>query len=321
MNFLDLGQIPAIHADGIHDDTAAIQQCLDRMKDGGTIWFPDGIYRISACLIFYSHQRLLFSDDAVLLRAVDEGREPTRYLLASYSDPGTGGYDGTHDVLIAGGIFDGNAATTGKLTMFNTVHCRDITIRNCRFRCGSMWHYIELNSTQNAVIEDCVFDGTSYTAMRDDLTSELIQTDAPLVGTYGPVYNCNGELIDFLPDRTPCTKITIRNCLFKCDGFSAIGHHGNDEHTNIRIENNLFTGRSGKGERSRGYITFMEKVHDVTVTGNIFHSSADDGQQNRGVVTMNPDPSSCTVCGNTFAGRFTDICTGGITASDNSFDE
>ncbi|MBP3292142.1 MAG: hypothetical protein J6N32_00155, partial [Clostridia bacterium] len=66
---------------------------------------------------------------------------------------------------------------------------------------------------------------------------------------------------------------------------------------------------------------FMEKVHDVTVTGNIFHSSADDGQQNRGVVTMNPDPSSCTVCGNTFAGRFTDICTGGITASDNSFDE
>ncbi|MBO5258128.1 MAG: hypothetical protein J6C42_11570 [Clostridia bacterium] len=78
MNFLDLGQIPAIHADGIHDDTAAIQQCLDRMKDGGTIWFPDGIYRISACLIFYSHQRLLFSDDAVLLRAVDEGSEPTR---------------------------------------------------------------------------------------------------------------------------------------------------------------------------------------------------------------------------------------------------
>ncbi len=321
MNFLDLGQIPEIAADGIHDDTAAIQHCLDRMKDGGILWFPDGIYRISACLIFYSHQRLIFSDDAVLLRAVDEGCEPTRYLLASYSDPETGGYDGTHDVLIAGGIFDGNVAATGKLTMFNTVHCRDITIRNCHFRCGSMWHYIELNSTKNAVIENCVFDGTSYTAMRDDLTSELIQTDAPLVGTYGPVYNCDGTLIDFLPDRTPCTEITIRNCLFKCDGFSAIGHHGNDEHTAIRIEDNIFTGRSGKGERSRGYITFMEKVHDVTVAGNVFLSSADDGQQNRGIVTMNPDPASCTADRNVFRGVFSGYFSGGITASDNRIDK
>ena len=318
MKFLDIGRIPGIYADGIHDDTEAIQSCLDSMKDGGTVWFPDGIYRISACLIFYSHQRLKFSDDAVILRAVEEGKEPTRYLLASYSEPETGGYDGTHDVVISGGIFDGNDATDGKLTMFNTVHCRDITIKNCRFRCGSLWHYIELNSTKNALVEGCVFDGTSYTAMREDLTSELIQTDAPLAGTYGPVYRCGGTLIDFLPDRTPCTEITIRGCIFKCSGFSAIGHHGNDPHSAIRIENNIFTGCSGKGARSRGFITFMEPVYDVTVTGNAFLSEAEEGQYSLGIVSRNPDPMSCTASGNTFAGRFTEMFTGGITASDNS---
>ena len=321
MNFLDLGRIPGVYADGVHDDTGAIQTCLDRMKDGGTIYFPDGTYLISACLIFYSNQHLLFSDNAVLLRAVYDGKEPTRYLLASYSDPETGGYDGTHDVIISGGIFDGNAATTGKLTMFNTVHCRNITIKNCRFRNGSMWHYIELNSTKNALVTDCVFDGMSYTAMREDLTSELIQTDAPLVGTYGPVYNCNGELIDFLPDRTPCTEITIRSCIFKCSGFSAVGHHGNDAHSRIFIHNNVFTGCSGNRERSRGFITFMEKVHDVDVAENAFLSDAEEGQKSLGIVTMNPDPSSCTAENNKFLGRFDECFTGGITAEGNYFDE
>lgn len=319
MKFLDLGRIDGIRADGIHDDTKAIQECLERMKDGGTVYFPDGTYLISACLIFYSHQHLQFSDNAVLLRAVPEDGEPTRYLLASHSDPGTGGYDGTHDVVISGGIFDGNAGTTGKLTMFNTVHCSSITIKNCRFRNGSMWHYIELNSTKGARITDCVFDGTTYTDMREDLTSELIQVDAPKVGTYGPVYNCSGALIDFLPDSTPCTDITIQSCLFKCSGFSAIGHHGNDAHTAIRICDNIFTGLSGNRERSRGFITFMEKVHDVSVTGNAFLLSAENGEKSLGIVTMNPSPSSCTAEDNFFAGNFTEYFTGGITASDNTF--
>jgi len=321
MNFLDLGRIPDVYADGIHDDTKAIQTCLDRLKDGGTVYFPDGTYLISACLIFYSNQNLMFSDHAVLLRAVTEGKEPTRYLLASYSDPETGGYDGTHDVVISGGIFDGNAATTGKLTMFNTVHCRNITIKNCRFRNGSLWHYIELNSTKNALVTGCVFDGISYTAMREDLTSELIQTDAPLVGTYGPVYNCDGALIDFLPDRTPCTEITIHSCIFKCSGFSAIGHHGNDAHSGIRIHGNVFTGCSGNRERSRGFITFMEQVYDVDVTENAFLSDAEEGMKSLGIVTKNPDPSSCTAENNTFLGRFDECFTGGITASYNRINE
>lgn len=316
MKILNIGSVEEIFADGVHDDTKAIQRCLDKMKDGGTVYFPDGIYLISSCLIFYSNQHLKFSDNAVLLRAVTEN-EPTRYMLASYSEPETGGYDGTHNVVISGGILDGNSETDGKLTMINTVHCENITIKNVRFIHGSLWHYIELNSTKNALVTDCVFDGISYTAVRENLTSELIQVDAPRVGTYGPVYNCDEELIDFAPDDTPCTDIKIESCVFKCGGFSAIGHHGNDAHSNIEICGNIFDGFSGNSERSRGFITFIEKTHDVKIYDNAFFSNCDDEHKTVGILTLNPDKNSCFVSGNTFTGKFDEYFSGGITEKDN----
>lgn len=311
VNFLDIGQVKEIFADGLHDDAKAIQACLDKMKDGGTVYFPDGTYLISSCLIFYSNQHLKFSDNAMLLRSA-KSETITRYMLASYSEPEIGGYEGTHDVIISGGIFDGNAETDEKLTILNTVHCSNITVKNCRFRHGSLWHYIELNSTKNATVSDCVFDGTSYTAIRDNLTSELVQIDAPRVGTYGPVYNCDGELIDFCPDGTPCVYIKFDSNIFKCGGFPGIGHHGNDAHNDIKIYNNVFTGFSGIVENSRGFIMFIEKTFDVKISNNAFISSAKD-EKSLGIVTLNPDKSSCIAEGNTFIGKFDERYTGGIT--------
>lgn len=311
VKFLDIGQTDDIYADGIHDDAKAIQRCLDDMKDGGTIYFPDGTYLISHCLIFYSNQWLKFSDKAVLLRSAD--CEPlTRYMLAAYSEPDVGRYDGTHDVVISGGIFDGNASLTEKITILNTVHCNSITIKNCTFVHCAYWHCIELNSTKDALVLDCVFDGPSYTAMREDLTSELIQLDAPAAGTYGPVYNCNDELIDFSKDKTPCCDIKIASCIFKCGGFTAIGHHGNDAHNDIKIYNNVFTGLSGNEERSRGFITFMEKVYNVDIAGNAFISKSDK-EKCTGILTNNPDESSILAENNTFIGKFDEYFVGGIT--------
>lgn len=316
MNFLDIGQIKDIYADGIHDDAKAIQRCLDEMKDGGTIYFPDGTYLISSCLIFYSNQWLKFSDNAVLLRSAD--CEPvTKYMLASYSEPDVGGYDGTHDVVISGGIFDGNESLTEKLTILNTVHCTNIVVKNSKFIHCAYWHCIEFNSTKEAMVLDCVFDGTSYTAMREDLTSELIQIDAPEVGTYGPVYNCDGKLIDFCKDKTPCQDITIASCIFKCGGFTAIGHHGNDAHNGIKIYCNVFTGLSGNEERSRGFITFMEKVFDADISDNAFISKATENIKSIGILSNNPDTASIIAQNNTFTGHFNEYFIGGITAENN----
>lgn len=316
MNFLDVGQEKDIYADGIHDDTKALQACLDKAKEGGTIYFPDGTYLISAALIFYSDQCLLFSDNAVLLRSA-KSEKITKYMLASHSEPDVGGYGGTHDVVISGGIFDGNAELTEKLTIINTVHCSNIIIKNCRFRHVAYWHCIEINSTKHALVTDCVFDGPSYTAIREELTSELLQVDAAAEGAYGPVYNCDGELIAFAMDETPCCDIKIVSCIFKCDGFPAVGHHADHEHRNIEIKNNIFTGCSGKFNNSRGYITFMPKVHDVRVMGNAFISPAEKDVPNIGIIANNAEEGALTAEDNTFIGTFSTYFKGGISERNN----
>ena len=176
MNFIKVTDNKNVYADGLHDDTKALQECIDMVKDGGTIYFPDGIYLVSATLIFYSNQTLKFSDNAVILRSAKS--EPiTRYLLAAYSEPQWSGYEGTHDVVISGGVFDGNADITEKSTLVNTVHCRNILIENCRFVHCSTWHMIEINSTENAVVENCIFDGPTYTSINDGLFNEQLQLD------------------------------------------------------------------------------------------------------------------------------------------------
>lgn len=302
MKFINVLHNNNVYADGIHDDTKALQACIDEVKGGGTVYFPDGTYLISAALIFYSNQELRFSDKATILRS-DKSEPLTRYLLASYSEPEWGGYEGTHDVVISGGIFDGNKNMTERSTLINTVHCRNITIENCRFVHCAHWHFIEINGTENAVVQNCTFDGPTYTFVHEELCNEQVQLDLSRNGSYGPVYNCDGKLIDFCCDDTVCRNITIRNNIFKCDGFPAIGHHGDIDHHNILIENNIFDGPSGRDSKSRGYIIFRPMVHSLTVRNNAFLSPGQTDSPSYGIILENPDKTALTAENNIFTGK------------------
>lgn len=302
MNFIKVTDNKNVFADGVHDDTKALQECIDKVKDGGTVYFPDGTYLVSAALIFYSNQIIKLSDNAVILRS-KESDPVTRYLLAAHSEPDWGEYEGTHDVVISGGIFDGNGETTEKSTLVNTVHCRNIRIENCRFRHCSTWHMIEINSTENAIVENCIFDGHTYTSVPENLLNEEIQLDLARDGSYGPVYNCDGTLIDFCKDDTVCRNITIRNNIFKCAGFPAIGHHGDCGHHNLLIENNIFDGPSGLYGKSRGYIIFRPMVYDVNIKNNFFLSPTEADTLNYGIVFENSDKNRLCSESNLFSGK------------------
>lgn len=302
MNFVNVMQKKTVYADGIHDDTKALQACIDEVKDGGTVYFPDGTYLVSGALIFYSNQHLKFSDKATVLRS-DKSEPLTRYLLASYSEPEWSGYEGTHDVIISGGIFDGNENLTEHATLVNTVHCRNITIDGCRFVHCAHWHCIEINGTEKATVQNCIFDGPSYTAKSDILYNEQIQLDMSRNGSYGPVYNCDGKLIDFCYDDTVCRNIVIRNNIFKCDGFPGVGHHGDIDHHNILIENNIFDGPSGRIGKSRGYIFFRPMVYDITVRGNAFIAPEETDSPSYGIISENPDSTALKTEDNIFFGK------------------
>lgn len=302
MKFINVIHNKNVYADGIHDDTKALQACIDEVKDGGTVYFPDGTYLLSGALIFYSYQTLKFSDKATLLRS-DKSEPLTRYLLASYSEPEWAGYEGTHDVVISGGIFDGNKNLKEKITLVNTVHCSNITIENCRFVHCAHWHFIEINGTQNTTVQNCIFDGPSYTLKSDILFNEQIQLDMSRDGSYGPVYDCDGKLIDFCKDDTVCRNIVIRNNIFKCDGFPGVGHHGDIDHHNILIENNIFDGPSGREGKSRGYIFFRPMVYDLKVRENVFISPEVTDSPSYGIILENPDSSALTAENNLFIGK------------------
>lgn len=305
MSFIKVTDNKNVFADGIHDDTKALQECIDSVKDGGTVYFPDGTYLVSSTLIFYSNQIFRLSDNAVILRS-KKGESVTRYLLASYSQPDRSGYSGTHDVIISGGIFDGNAELTEKSTLVNTVHCRNIRISGCHFRHCSTWHMIEINSTENAIIDSCVFDGESYTVVPENLLNEQIQLDLARDGSYGPVYNCDGELIDFCKDDTVCSNVVISNNIFSCAGFPAIGHHGDCGHHNILIENNIFDGAAQRDGNSRGYIIFRHSVYDVKIKNNIFISPEEAVAADRAIIFENTCSDTLHTEGNTFTGKATD---------------
>ena len=306
MKFIKVTDNNKVFADGIHDDTKALQACIDMLKDGGTVYFPDGTYLISAALIFYSNQHLKFSDKAVILRS-DKSVPITRYLLASYSEPQWKGYTGTHDVVISGGIFDGNENLAEKSTLVNTVHCKNIRIENCRFRHCSQWHFIEINSTENAIIKNCIFDGHSYTSINENLLNELLQLDLSREGSYGPVYNCNGTLIDFAKDDTVCQNISIENCIFKCAGFPAIGHHGDCAHHGIEIIGNIFDGTSGLYGKSRGYIIFRSQVYDLLIENNSFIAPQNCKSPNLSIIIENSDKNTFKQNNNVFIGHFDEI--------------
>lgn len=262
--------------DGIIDDTDAVQQAINSVREyGGTIHFPKGIYLISSCIIFYSDQTLLFDNGAVLKRKkLSRDKEPAelRYMMASFTSPETqyGEYNGVHGTVIKGAVFDANEEIfeDSKVTILNTCHTADIEICGCKFIHGSVWHCIELNSSKNITVRNCIFDGNSYTVIRDGW-NELVQIDAAKDGLYGPVFFKNGEEMKFVGDETVCRNITVCGCKFICNDFAAIGGHTDFKHSDITLYNNEFLGEPGE----RGYFAFTKSTENIKEYDNIFEKT------------------------------------------------
>lgn len=246
--------------DGVTNDTLALQNALDSLREtGGEIFFPKGVYLLTACLIFYSHQTLKFEPGATLKR----GDEDQKYLLANHTTEEQTGYTACCDAVIDGATFDGDAEIEMRTTMMNTCHARNITIQNCTFRNGCFWHYIECNSTERSVIRNCVFE-SSYSS--DYEKGEMIQFDFAIIGNYGPVEDVHGNEIKFASDETVCRDMEVCGCKFYGYGRApAIGNHGDAPHHDIHIHDNEFIGSFGH----RGSVDFVPKMYNVLMHDNI----------------------------------------------------
>lgn len=240
--------------DGTTDDTTSIQSAIDELRtSGGIIFFPKGTYKITASVLFYSKQTLLFENGATLLQG-----GAINNLLMSYCADGTTGYNGTHDCLIYGAVFDGGDYTANN-TLVGIIHAKNISIENCVFKNAyGAWHNLEINSSYNCKVINCDFEGSRKTAT----SACLIQIDAiSNTGTWPWPDNIGAV------DSTISKYIEIENTIFHDDAISpAIGNHSTAVDDFINIHDNIFDGLTS----SRGAINF-QGISNIDVHDNVFN--------------------------------------------------
>ena len=236
--------------DGITDDASAIQSALDFVKtQGGIIYFPVGTYLIKSAILFYSHQTLLFENGSKILQGASINN-----LMRTYCNSSFTGYDGVHDCLIYGGIFDGGNFETNN-TLVGTCHAKNITFENCKFlNAYGTYHNLEINSSYNVKIINCEFEGSRKT----DENGELVQIDGAGAASYYPWDSAN-------MDNTVSKYIDVKGCLFRNSPIATgVGNHSNMYHKFIRIHDCVFDGfTTGRAIGFMPYTTNID-IHDNT---------------------------------------------------------
>lgn len=199
-----------------------------------TVVIPDGTYYIGKTLKVYTQTNLVLSDNAVIKRMQSAG---DKHMLINRTDEDTNGYDQCSDIVITGGVWDGNATGENSANCMYFGHAKNITITDTIIKNNSGAHLIELAGVKNVLVENVELYGYTmckekgYTAAQAD--KEAIQIDycssvsAPAMKPY---------------DGTACDTVTIRNCNIH-DYMAGVGTHteGGKASTNVRIENNTFT--------------------------------------------------------------------------------
>lgn len=233
-------------ADGITDDTEAIQNALDN-AGGKIVYLEKGkTYAMEGESIFIPSNTVIQWDGVIKVTVA--GNKSLRFYTPGVETPG---YTGIHDVLIFGdGIFDANGNNLDTDTPFRIYHCRNITIKGITIKNYYNYHAVEIAGSENVLI-DCMkftgfFEDSGNTSLGECIQIERI--------TEGGTFNA-------LPyDLSPCKNVTIRDCYFgpSSEGgkmCTAIGSHdaiGDSDtsmqsmHENIVIEGCLIENTSWK---------------------------------------------------------------------------
>lgn len=266
--------------DGITDDTAAIQAALDasHASGGGTVVIPKGTYLLSDAVKFYSNQHIKGEPNTVLLQKdgttgvaySNDGKGYCNMMRSHYN--GAGGYDATENVIIEGITFDGGSQEETATTTLGFCHSRNIRVVNCTFTNGysdstrSNGHDIEVNSSSNVTISDCVFRNNR----RKGYTSELVQLDNASGSQAYPWAPDEGSRTD---DGTVSDTVLVEGCLFEgthrnvlAEKNAFVGGHSSTACRNIIVSNCVM--------RNGSYGVKFGTVNGVTVKNNTIIDTA-----------------------------------------------
>ena len=159
--------------DGRADDFAALQRALDQ---GGTVYIPDGDYRVPHTLKVPSHTRVLADAQARVFHCGSTVKKRGDFLLSN-ADP----ENGNEDIAIEGGVWDGNfdgvnndkapdlfdkTAWSGAALNFTGV--KGLRLSNLRV-VNSVVYFVRLGRIEDFVIEHITFGARRHAYNQDGL--------------------------------------------------------------------------------------------------------------------------------------------------------
>lgn len=227
-----------LYADGIHDDTAAIQAMLDR---GGLVEIPHGTYCITRPLIIRDNTHLRLAQTAHL-RLADGA------CCALLDNDGLYGRYTNRNITIEGGIWDGNHSAQRRefiadenqpcdydkyvsnsllVLMIRMVHVENLTVRNVTFK-DPTTYAIHIADARYFTVENVLFD---YDLSLPNMDGVHIQGPA----RFGRIQNIHGNAND---DHVAlCANGTVRSEVTRGDieDVDISGIYCDNGYTGVRL--------------------------------------------------------------------------------------
>ena len=209
-----------------------IQQALDAAQENSghgiftKVVIPKGTYLISSALVVYSDTWIYCEEGVEIKRCISYGP------MLRCDNNGIGGYDGVKNVIVEGGLWNGNTdqwPNTADFSNIRFAHCRNILLKDMHVKNNENGHHMEIGGAADVTIEGCTFTG--YTGYRK---KEAIQLDC---------MNNSRVFAGYAPfDDTSCENVVIKNNLFSgiCRGLGSHSATLGIYYTDILIEDNVF---------------------------------------------------------------------------------
>lgn len=236
-----------------------IQQALDAAQENSgqgiftKVVIPKGTYLISSALVVYSDTWIYCEEGVEIKRCISYGP------MLRCDNNGIGGYDGVKNVIVEGGIWNGNTdqwPNTADFSNIRFAHCRNILLKDMHVKNNENGHHMEIGGAADVTIEGCTFTG--YTGYRK---KEAIQLDC---------MNNSRVFAGYAPfDDTSCENVVIKNNLFSgiCRGLGSHSATLGIYYTDILIEGNVF-------ENLDDVAMIMYNYKNCTITNNTITNCA-----------------------------------------------
>lgn len=259
LNVKDFGAI----GDNENDDTLAIKNALETAKDPDVsieLIFPAGKYKMTQMVPIFSNTKIKFLPGARLMRHTTNGDG-----FFTTGERGVANPNGTENIVIEGGIFDGNPSVeTWGYSSIGIALCNNIVIKDAIFLDGITSHFLDIAASENILIENCRFLGfRDGSPDQDRGYVEAIQLGVHREGWSYNILPYTGE---------GNSNVCIRSCHFgnsQTDG-SISYPHGIGDHTGLNNQQTEKVVIEGCVFEGCEYGVFMPKFNHVIIRNNQF---------------------------------------------------